>query len=104
MLAIHLGSHRHSLIGSAKFPSRGGGEALLKAKNARLNAERSVSAVNMLAMNSSRAGSAGRGSGAHTKKRKPGDVDVALPAAVAGAIAGGVAGRRKKTKKDRVSS
>jgi len=104
MLAIPLGSHRHSLIGSAKFPSRGGGEALLKAKNARLNAERSVSAVNMLAMNSSRAGSAGRGSGTHTKKRKAGDADVALPAAVAGAIAGGVAGRRKKTKKDRVSS
>ena len=104
MLAKPLGSHRHSLIGSAKFPTRGGGEALLKAKNARLNAERSVSAANMLAMNSSRAGNAGRGSGTHTKKRKSSDADVALPAAVAGAIAGGVAGRRKKTKKDRVSS
>ena len=80
LLVKPLGSHRHSLIGSAKFPTRGGGEALLKAKNARLNAERVVSAASMLSV----------------ERRESLDE---LPAAIAGAIAGGVRGQRRKKRR-----
>ena len=80
MIAIPLGSHRHSLIGSAKFPSRGGGDALLKAKRARARDESNVSAVAML-------------NGDKSSKSQP------LPAAITGAIAGGARGKRRKTKK-----
>jgi len=82
MIALPLGSHRHSLIGSAKFPSRGGGDALLRAKRARERDESTVaiSAADML-----------RGSGKSSRRE--------VPAAIAGAIAGGVLGKRRKKNK-----
>ena len=83
MIALPLGSHRHSLIGSAKFPTRGGGDALLRAKRARERDESTVavSAADML-----------RDSGGASNRRH-------IPAAIAGAIAGGVLGKRRKKKK-----
>lgn len=78
MLSKPLGAHRHSLIGSAKFPSRGGGAALARAKRARDAHESRVSAVDML-------------------RPKPGVNSVAnVPAAIVGAVAGGVRGKRRK--------
>ena len=76
MLAKPLGAHRHSLIGSAKFPSRGGGDALIRAKRARERSETGVSAVDML----------------RSKRER----DAEVPAAIAGAVAGGVRGKRRK--------
>ena len=83
MLAKPLGAHRHSLIGSAKFPTRGGGDALIRAKRARALEEDAVSAADMLGRR--------RGGGGEKKK-----VAAPLPAAIAGAVAGGATGKRRK--------
>ena len=84
MLAKPLGAHRHSLIGSAKFPTRGGGDALIRAKRARALEEDAVSAADMLGRR--------RGGGGGEKKK----VAAPLPAAIAGAVAGGATGKRRK--------
>jgi ATP-dependent RNA helicase DDX24/MAK5 len=84
MLAKPLGAHRHSLIGSAKFPTRGGGDALIRAKRARALEEDAVSAADMLGR---------RRGGGGGKKKKDG---ATLPAAIAGAVAGGATGKRRK--------
>ena len=84
MLTKPLGAHRHSLIGSAKFPTRGGGDALIRAKRARALEEDAVSAADMLGRR--------RGGGGGEKKK----VAAPLPAAIAGAVAGGATGKRRK--------
>ena len=63
MLTKPLGAHRHSLIGSAKFPTRGGGDALIRAKRARALEEDAVSAADMLGRR--------RGGGGEKKSRRP---------------------------------
>ena len=84
MLTKPLGAHRHSLIGSAKFPTRGGGDALIRAKRARALEEDAVSAADMLGRR--------RGGGGGEKKK----LAAPLPAAIAGAVAGGATGKRRK--------